>query len=124
MNQKTDEAEKVLKSHILAPATLKKHIALFNHWRMFLHNSEGPGADQFFTDGTGPVQEGRVIRFIGFSWVIGVRASSVRSKLAAITHFHTMNRLGRPFERMTRLNRIMRAYARMDVGTVHKMRLS
>ena len=124
MNQQIDEAEKVLRSHILAPATLKKYIALFNHWRMFLHNSEGPGASPFIVDGTDPVQEDRVIRFAGFNWVIGVRVSSLRSKLAAIDHFHDMNRLGRPLGRMTRLRKIMRAYAKMDGGSVHKLRLS
>ena len=65
MSRKIEEAEKVLKDNILAPSTLKKYIALFNHWRMFLHNSVGPGTDPFITDGTDPAAEDRVISFVG-----------------------------------------------------------
>ena len=124
MSRKIEEAEKVLKDSILAPSTLKRYIALFNHWRMFLHNSVGPGTDPFITDGTDPTAEDRVIRFVGYNWVIGIRASSMRIKLSSMTYFHALNRLGRPFTHMTRLHKIMRAYARMDGGAVHTLRLS
>ena len=48
----------------------------------------------------------------------------MRTKLSAMTYFHGLNRLGRPLAPMTRLHKILRAYARMDGGAVHTMRLS
>ena len=116
--------ERVLRKNVLAPETLKQYIASFNHWRIFLHSAFGQGTDPLIMDGTDPVVEDRVIKYVGWQLVIKVRPSTLMSKLAAITYFHAMRRLGRPFSPMTRFHKKLRAYKRLSGEAVHKLRLS